>query len=126
MRLNFTDLYVRDNRGIPYRMLKKFVQQGRSERNENADWEKVRPGVKRLSWRTQGWVGEKSNFFGILLEAKDVEYCDSHEDAVVGKRSERMSFHKREKGCDHDPGDDERHEHPDPKCEIVFLLEDIP
>jgi len=29
---NFIGLYVRDNRSIPRRMLKKVVQQGRSER----------------------------------------------------------------------------------------------
>ena len=67
-----------------------------------------------------------ADFFSILLEAKDVEYNDTHQNTVVGKRSKRMSFHKREKGCDHNPGDDERHEHPDPECQIVVLLEDIP
>ena len=37
-----------------------------------------------------------------------------------------MSLHKREKGCDHKPGDDERYEHPDPECQIVGLSEDVP
>ena len=63
--------------------------------------------------------------FSILLETEDIEDNNAHEDAVVGKRSERMAFHKREKGRDHNPGDDERHEHPDPECEIIVLLEDV-
>ena len=48
-----------------------------------------------------------ADFFSILLEAKDIEDDDAHEDAVVGKRSECMALHKREKGCDHNPGNDE-------------------
>ena len=82
-------------------------------------------GNRRVSAR-RGWAGEKNDFFSILLEAKDIEDSDAHKDAVVGKRSECMSLHKREKGRDHNPGDDERHEHPDPECQIVVLPEDIP
>ena len=33
-------------------------------------------------------------FFSILLKAEDIEDDDAHEDAVVGKRSECMTFHK--------------------------------
>jgi hypothetical protein len=67
-----------------------------------------------------------ADFFSILLEAKDIEDSYAHKDAIVGKRSERMPLHKREKGCDHNPGDDERHEHSDPECQIVVLPEDFP
>ena len=82
-------------------------------------------GKGRVSARLGG-AGEKSDFFSILLKAKDIEDSDAHKDAVVGKRSECMSLHKREKGRDYNPGDDERHEHPDPECQIIVLLEDVP
>ena len=67
-----------------------------------------------------------AGFFSILLKAKDIEDCDAHEYAVIGKRSEGMSLHEGEKGCNHNPGDDERHEHPDSERQIVVLLEDVP
>jgi hypothetical protein len=92
---------------------------------EDAFEARTLPGKRRVSARW-GWAGKKSDFFSILLEAKNVEYGDSHQDPVVGKRSQRVSFHKREKGCDHYPGDYERHEHPDPKGQIVVLPKDVP
>jgi hypothetical protein len=66
------------------------------------------------------------SFFSILLEAKDIEDDDAHEDAVVGKRSECMALHKREKGRDHNPRNDERYEHPDSERQVVVLLKDAP
>ena len=65
------------------------------------------------------------SFFSILLEAEDIEDSNAHEYAVIGKRSEGMAFHKRKKGCDHNPSNDERHEHSNPKRQIVVWLEDV-
>ncbi len=56
-------------------MLKKAIQQGRSERRggrtlqyvEPLSEARTKPGEKRVSAR-QGWAGEKSDFFSILLD----------------------------------------------------------
>jgi hypothetical protein len=60
------------------------------------------------------------------LEAEDIEDANAHEDAVVGKGSEGVPFHKRQKSCNDNPGDDERDKHPDSQRQIVVLLEDVP
>jgi hypothetical protein len=67
-----------------------------------------------------------AGFFSILLEAKDIEDDDAHKDTVVGKRSECMALHKREKGRDHNPGNDEGYDHPNPERQVVILLKDAP
>jgi len=66
------------------------------------------------------------SFFSILLKAEDIEDNNAHEYAVVGKGSEGVPFHKRQKSCNDNPGDNERYEHPDPEGQIVILLEDVP
>jgi hypothetical protein len=47
---NFIGLYVWDNRSIPRRMLKKVVQQGRSERRGEEVRTALRVGRSPLEW----------------------------------------------------------------------------
>jgi len=101
------------------RMLKKAVQQGRSERRAEAYPLGYVEGLSDARTKL-------ADFFSILLEAEDIEDDDAHQDAVVGKRPECMALHKREKGCDHNPGHDERYEHPNPERQVVVLLKDAP
>ncbi len=61
--------------------------------------------ARSASWRTTR--PPVPSFFSILLEAEDIEDDDAHKDTVIGKRPECMAFHKRKKGRDHNPSNDE-------------------
>ena len=66
------------------------------------------------------------SLFSILLEAEDIEDDDAHQDAIIGKWSECMALHEREEGGDHNPCNDERHDHSNAERQVVFLLKDAP